>query len=127
MPAGEQLPSHSDQHTLKKEDAIFMDRVIRFVEMQIADPDASIGDMADAAATSRSGLNRKMKSLVGLTPADFMREARIKRACQLLTTTADPVSDIAYRCGFTDPKYFGKCFKASVGTSPTEYRSASRG
>lgn len=127
MPAGEQLPSHSDQHTLKKEDAIFMDRVIRFVEMHIADPDASIGDMADAAATSRSGLNRKMKSLVGLTPADFMREARIKRACQLLTTTADPVSDIAYRCGFTDPKYFGKCFKASVGTSPTEYRSASRG
>lgn len=112
---------------LKREDEAFMARVMAFVEAHIGDADVNMGDMADATATSRSGLNRKMKTLVGLTPADFLREARLKRAARLLLDTADPVSDIAYRCGFTDPKYFGKCFKTSMGVSPTEYRSGREG
>ena len=99
-----------------------MARVMEYVEANISNEDANVIEMADAAATSKSGLNRKMKSLVGLTPADFLREARIKRACTLLTSTDIPVSDIAYKCGFTDPKYFGKCFKTSIGQRPSDYR-----
>ena len=107
---------------LSADDEAFMARVMSFVESNISNEDANVIDMATAAATSKSGLNRKMKSLVGLTPADFLREARIKRACMLLTTTDISVSDIAYKCGFTDPKYFGKCFKSSIGKSPSDYR-----
>jgi transcriptional regulator GlxA family with amidase domain len=109
---------------LSASDEAFMARVMDYVETHIGDADANIGDMATATATSRSGLNRKMKSLVGLTPADFLREARIKRAAHLLRTTDDAVADIAFACGFTDPKYFGKCFKATTAMSPTEYRNA---
>lgn len=105
------------------EDEAFMARVMDYVERHIGDADANVVDMAAEAATSKSGLNRKMKSIVGLTPADFIREARIKRACKLLLDTTDSVADIAYHCGFTDPKYFGKCFKASVGMSPSDYRN----
>lgn len=105
-----------------EEDDAFMQRVMRYVEQHIGDADANVVDMAREAATSKSGLNRKMKSIVGLTPADFLREARIKRACHLLTETSYSVADITYRCGFTDPKYFAKCFKASVGKTPTDYR-----
>ena len=115
---GEDTPSR-----LSPEDEAFMKRVMNYVEQHISDSDANIGDMADATATSKSGLNRKMKSIVGLTPADFLREARIKRACSLLTTTSESVSEVAWHCGFTDPKYFSKCFKASVGLSPSEYRA----
>lgn len=110
---------------LSAEDGAFMSRIMQFVESHIGDADASINDMAEAAAVSRSGLNRKMKSLVGLTPADFLREARIKRACQLLKDSDRSVSDIAYSCGFTDPKYFAKCFRSSEGKSPSEYRGLS--
>ena len=110
---------------LSPEDEAFMARVMQFVESHIGDADANVNDMAAATATSRSGLNRKMKALVGLTPADFLREARIKRACQLLSETCRPVSEIAYSCGFTDPKYFARCFRTSVGKAPTEYRSHS--
>lgn len=110
---------------LSKEDEAFMARVMQFVESHIGDADANVNDMAAATATSRSGLNRKMKALVGLTPADFLREARIKKACQLLCETSRPVSEVAYSCGFTDPKYFAKCFRTSVGKAPTEYRSHS--
>ncbi len=107
---------------LNKEDEAFMARVMTFVEAHLGDADVNIGDMAEAAATSKSGLNRKMKSLTGLTPADFMREARIKRACQLLKSSETAVADIAYQCGFTDPKYFSKCFRNTLGCSPSEYR-----
>ena len=112
---------------IESEEVAFMNRVVRYVEEHIADADANIDGMADAVATSRSVLFRKMKSIVGLTPADFLREARIKRACLLLTNTQKPVSDVAYSCGFSDPKYFSKCFKASTGSSPTEYRRVKEG
>ena len=106
---------------LKPEDDAFMQKAMRFIEEHIGDSNINIGDMADATATSRSGLNRKMKSLLGVTPLDFIREARIRKACQLLKEGLS-VNDVAYGCGFSDPKYFGKCFKADMGMTPTEYK-----
>ena len=107
---------------MKPEDEAFMQRAMKFIEEHIGDSDINIGDMADATATSRSGLNRKMKSLLGVTPLDFIREARIRKACQMLEAGCS-VYDVAYNCGFTDPKYFGKCFKTEMGMTPTEYRN----
>ena len=107
---------------MKPEDEMFMQRAMKFIEEHIGDSDINIGDMADATATSRSGLNRKMKSLLGVTPLDFIREARIRKACQMLKDGA-AVNDVAYKCGFSDPKYFGKCFKAEMGMTPTEYKN----
>ena len=106
---------------MKPEDEAFMQRAMQFIEEHLGDPDINIGDMADATATSRSGLNRKMKSLLGVTPLDFIREARIRKACQLLKEGL-PINDVAYNCGFSDPKYFGKCFKAEIGMTPKEYK-----
>ena len=106
---------------LRPEDDAFMQKAMRFIEEHIGDSDINIGDMAEATATSRSGLNRKMKSLLGVTPLDFIREARIRKACQLLKQGWS-VNDVAYGCGFSDPKYFGKCFKAEMGMTPTEYK-----
>ena len=97
-------------------------RVMQFVEENIGNSDAGVGDMAQAAAVSRSGLQRKLKQAMGITPLDLMREARINRACQLLTQTDKNISDIAYACGFTDPKYFSRSFRQSTGKSPSEFR-----
>ena len=112
----------SIESKIKPEDELFMKRVMKFIEEQIGNSNISIGDMAEATATSRSGLNRKMKSILGVTPLDFIREARIRKACQLLKE-GGTVNDVAYKCGFSDPKYFGKCFKAGVGMTPTEYKA----
>ena len=106
---------------MKPEDEMFMQRAMKFIEEHISDSNINIGDMAEATATSRSGLNRKMKSLLGVTPLDFIHEARIQKACQMLKEGAS-VNDVAYKCGFSDPKYFGKCFKAEKGMTPTEYK-----
>jgi AraC-like DNA-binding protein len=71
---------------------------------------------------SRSGLHRKVKSMLGTSPMEFLREARIRKAAQLLSQTSKTVSEVAYACGFSDPKYFSKCFKAAIGQTPTEYK-----
>ena len=111
---------------IKTDDPI-LERVMAFIEQNIDNSDMNIGDMAAAAATSRSGLQRKLKQTMGITPQDLVREARIKHACQLLYKTDKTIAEVAYACGFTDPKYFSRCFKQSVGQSPTEYKNASLG
>ena len=100
-----------------------MQRVMAFIEANIGNGDAGIGDMAAAAATSRSGLQRKLKQTMGITPQDLLREARIKHACLLLSETDKTVAEVAYACGFSDPKYFSRSFKQSTGLSPTEYKN----
>ena len=100
-------------------------RVMQFVEENISNSEANVGEMAQAAAISRSGLQRKLKQAMGITPQDLLREARIKRACQLLKETDKSISEIAYACGFTDPKYFSRSFKQSTGKAPSEWKNAS--
>lgn len=99
-----------------------LQRVMQFVEENISNSEAGVGDMASAAAVSRSGLQRKLKQAMGITPQDLMKEARIKRAQQLLRELDKNVAEVAYACGFSDPKYFSRSFKQSTGKSPTEYR-----
>lgn len=108
------------QETMAELDPM-MQRVMAYIEENIGNSDANIGDMAAAAATSRSGLQRKLKQTMGITPIDLLREARIKHACQLLLQTDKNVSEVAYACGFTDPKYFSRCFKQSTGKTPTQF------
>lgn len=131
LDAGETLTPPSEVQTSQEEpspseaDDPMLKRVMAYVEENIGNSDAGVGDMAAAAATSRSGLQRKLKQAMGITPQDLLREARIKHACQLLRVTDKTVAEVAYACGFTDPKYFGRCFKQSTGVSPTEYKNAS--
>lgn len=122
----ETIPATPTTH-INEEDDAFMRRLLDFVEEHIGDSSIGVDDMASATATSRSSLNRKTKTLLGVTPADFLKEARLQRATQQLLTTSRTVNDIAYACGFSDPKYFSKCFKAKEGMSPSEFRSAKIG
>ena len=107
---------------LSDEDDKMIRKVSAFIDEHISDSDISVNDMAKAAAISKSGLQRKMKQTLGVTPLDFLREARIKHACHLLTASTMPISEIAFACGFADPKYFSRSFKASTGKTPKEWR-----
>ena len=103
-----------------------MRRIMAFIEQHIGDSEVRMSDMAEAAATSLSGLSRKTRSMVGLTPAELLKSARLKRAGDMLRESSAPVADIALDCGFTDAKYFSKCFKQSFGKTPTEWREEDR-
>lgn len=110
------------EESLNEEDQRFMQCVVEFVEQHIDNSDLSVTELAAKLNVSKSGLNRKLKSLLGVAPKEFINKARMNRAVALLHHSDLPVKEIAYRCGFCDQNYFGKCFKAAMGVSPSEYR-----
>lgn len=104
-------------------DDAFMRRVLAFVEANVGNPEAGVNDMAEAAATSRANLNRKMKAILGVSPKEFLQEVRMQKACRMLDDKHAQVNDVAYACGFADPRYFSRVFKAKTGLTPTEYKN----
>ncbi len=104
-------------------DQHFMKQVMEFLEEQMDNSELTIDDFAAHLCLSRSIFYRKLKTIVGVTPVDFVREMRIKRAAQLIESTDYTFSQIAYMTGFTDPKYFSRCFKKVKGVSPSDYKS----
>ncbi len=110
------------EHQLKAEDEVFMSRVSACVNDHIAEADFTVNDLAEALGISYSLANKRIKSIVGITPKELITRTRMRKACRLLRTTAMTVKEIAYDCGFADQNYFGKSFKAEMGMSPTDYR-----
>ena len=108
--------------TIVDEDEVMMNRLMAFIEERISDEELKIEDMAEAVGLGRTAFYEKIKHLVGVSPSDFLRQVRIQRAQQLIARSKMTVSEIAYSIGFTDPKYFTKCFKKATGMTPSEYR-----
>lgn len=99
----------------------FMRDAIKTVEDNLDNFEFTHEHLIDAMNTSKSTLYRKIKSLTGLAPSDFVRNIRLKHACMMLKSDTGNISDIAYAVGFNDPKYFSTCFKAEFGLTPREY------
>ncbi len=96
-------------------------KVRAYMEANIGNSGLSVDSFAQAMGMSRSVFYLNMKRVLGSTPNNFIQEARIARAKELLRARAGNVSEVAYRCGFSDPKYFSRCFKKATGVSPSEY------
>ncbi len=90
------------EESLSEEDQRFMQCVMEFVEQHIDNSDLSVTELAAKLNVSKSGLNRKLKSLLGVAPKEFINKARMNRAVALLHHSDLPVKEIAYRCGFSD-------------------------
>jgi len=104
-----------------------MMRIFRFVVENAGNPELKIDDISNEIGMSRSVLYNKVKATTGMTPVDFVRHIRIKKACEILRNTDDTLTSIAFAVGFTDPKYFSKVFKKETGIVPTEYRNRTQG
>lgn len=105
-------------------DQQMMDRLMQYLEERISDQDLRIEDMADAVNLGRTVFYGKIKSIVGMAPVDFLRHVRMQRAEDLISRSQMTIAEVAYAIGFTDPKYFTKCFKKETGMTPTEYRDS---
>ena len=112
----------SESPAIASYDEQFMKQVIDYIEQNIDNVLLVVEDLAKEFPMSRSVFYKKIKSLFGLSPVDLIRTIRIKRAVQLIDSSAYSFTEIAYMCGFNDLSYFGKCFKKQLGLSPSEYR-----
>ena len=93
-----------------------------YMEEQMDNAELTIDQFAEQLMFSRTIFYRKLKSITGLTPVDFIREIRNKRAVQLIDSDEYNFSQVTYMTGFNDPKCFGKCFKKVTGITPSEYK-----
>ena len=103
-------------------DEEFMQRAIECVNKHLSDPDFDQPQFIDEMGTSKSTLYKKLKSLTGLNTSAFIRNIRLKAACQIMEEKHSiRISELAYAVGFNDPKYFSACFKKEFGMLPSEY------
>lgn len=107
--------------TINSLDEKIIQKIITYIHEHIADPNLSVEQLSDFVGTSRSTLHRKMNALTNMTPNDFIRMIRLKKAAELLKTGKFSVSEVAYDTGFNDPRYFSKCFKEFFGTIPRTF------
>ena len=90
------------------------------LEENIEDENFGITEMCKAMAMSRAQLHRKIKALTGLSTSHYMRAIRLQKARQLLEKTDLNISEVSYRVGFKDPKYFSRTYSEVYGFAPTE-------
>ena len=104
------------------QDRKFMDKLMELMEKNMDNGDLVVDDLVHELAVSRSVFFKKLKTLTGMAPIEFIKEMRVKRAAQLIETGDYSMTQIAYMVGINDPRYFSKCFKQHYGMTPTEYK-----
>ena len=108
---------------LTKADEEFIKKLNEVIQINYTNPEFSMDDMADNLNMSRSNFYRKIKGVLDLSPNEYLRLERLKRAAQLLKDGENRISEICYMVGFNSPSYFAKCFQKQFGVSPKDFAS----
>lgn len=101
-------------------------QALAIVEKNISNADFSVEELSREMFMSRGALYKKMFSLTGQTPIEFIRSIRLQRAAQLLEKGEMTVAEVAYEVGFNNPKYFSKYFKDAFNVLPSAYTGANK-
>ncbi|GAA0880149.1 hypothetical protein GCM10009119_31190 [Algoriphagus jejuensis] len=102
-------------------DDLLIQRAVELVERHLDDTQLSVEFLSAELGMSRVHLYKKLQSLTGKSPIEFIRLIRMQRAAQLLCKSKLNVSEIAYQVGYNNAKYFAKHFKAEYEILPSEY------
>ncbi|MCP9236195.1 hybrid sensor histidine kinase/response regulator transcription factor [Lewinella sp. JB7] len=119
------LPA-TDDLALNQADQAFIDHVIAYIDQRLDDGTLEVANISEELGMSSSTFYRKLKSLTDLSGNEFIRTIRLKRSLDLLQRTDLNISEIGYRVGFSDPKYFSTCFKRLYQMTPTEFQARRR-
>jgi DNA-binding response OmpR family regulator len=111
--------------TISSLDEMLIKKAIQAVEDNMDNSEFTVEDLGRAVGLSRGHLYRKIMSITGSGPLEFIRILRLKRAKQYLEKSQMSVSEIAYLVGFNTPKNFSKCFKDEFHLTPSEYKEQS--
>jgi YesN/AraC family two-component response regulator len=102
----------------------FLAKLLDIMEKQMDNNTLTVDELVEEMGMGRTVFFNKLKSLTGLSPVEFIREMRIKRAAQLLEDRQYNITEVTYMVGMNDSRYFAKCFKATYGVTPSEYRKS---
>jgi len=112
--------------TITSIDEQFLEKLNTIIENNLAETDFDVTEMVKQMNMSHSTVLKKIKALTGMPLVEFVKNQRLKRAAQILVQDKLQIAEVAYMVGFSDPKYFSKCFSKAFGMTPSEYISASK-
>jgi TolB-like protein/AraC-like DNA-binding protein/tetratricopeptide (TPR) repeat protein len=101
----------------------FIQKLTELVEANLANETFGIEDLAREMGMSHSSLHRKLRSATNQNISQFIREVKLKKACELLLSGDLTVAEVAYQVGFGSPTYFNRCFHQYYGCTPGELRN----
>ncbi len=111
----------SEPHVESFDDKL-MKNLMEVMEHNIDNSDLTVDELVSKIGIGRSVFFKKLKSLTGLAPIEFIREVSVKRAAQLIESGEYTISQVTYMVGCNDPRYFSRIFKQRFGVTPSEYR-----
>jgi AraC-like DNA-binding protein len=103
-------------------DKEFLTKMVKLIDENLGETELNAVFLEKAFNMSKMQLYRKLKTLTGMTPGEFIKNIRLKEAAHLLATTQLNVTEIFYRTGFNNQSYFFREFRKRYNCAPNEYR-----
>lgn len=98
-----------------------LERVLTYIHANM-ESQVRAGDLPGVVKMSASHLSRAFKISVGVSPSTYLAAKRVERACEMMTLSDEPLSNIALACGLSDQSHFCRIFRRFVGVSPGVWR-----
>lgn len=114
-------PHIKDVHITSLDEKLIQ-KATDYIEQNLADSELTVEQLSSVLNMSRVHLYKKMLSITGNTPSEFIRSIRLRYAERLLRESQLSVSEISYQVGFNNPRYFSKYFKEMYGEMPSHYK-----
>lgn len=116
----------ADRKQVAEKERPFMDIVMEVMEKNYDNSEFGVQELADEMRMNRSVLSKKLNAEAGQPTAQFIRNYRLDIAKKMITEKVANrnITEIAYRVGFNDPKYFTRCFTKQYGVSPSSYKDS---
>lgn len=114
------------EHQITQQDEVFIRKVKEIIEKNIDNSDFLVDNLVTELATSRTVFFKKLKSLTGLAPIEFIRDIKIKYAAQLIESQQYTIKEVSFMIGISDTKYFTQCFKKIFNMTPSEYKNTKK-
>ena len=113
------FPSYSLK--MNKADEEFLNKIVGQIQSNMADENLNVERLADLLFISRSALHRKIKTLTDMTPIDFIRLIRLKKAAELIQEGKYSMAEVSEVIGISSPSYFSKLFQKQFGITPKAF------
>ncbi len=98
----------------------FLSKLGKEILEHLDDSEYDVDQLASAMNMSKTTLNRKIKSTINMTPNDYIRRERLRKATELIKTGKYKINEVCYMVGFNTPSYFAKCYQKQYGVLPSE-------
>ena len=115
-----------EQIQVKGNNDALMERVMKYMNEHLADPDLNVEKLTEDVGISRAQLHRKQKERAGVSAGEFIRNLRLEQAARLIEEGQINITQVAYSVGFSNQTHFSTVFKKHYGMSPSEYAETKR-